>query len=120
MEEDDEELSPDDEPDEPDEPEDEEPDEPDDEELSPDDDGASPSDDEDSDLPLSAPLLAALVPAGDPPRSFFAQPDPLKWIAGVVNCLRIIPSWPQDGQKLGPGSLIPWRMSARWSQLVQR
>ena len=32
------------------------------------------------------------------PRSFFAQPDPLKWIAGAANCLRIVPAAPQLGQ----------------------
>jgi hypothetical protein len=53
------------------------------------------------------------------PRSFLAQPEPLKWIVGGANSLRIVPSRPHDGQKLGPGSLIPWRMSARWSQAVQ-
>ena len=61
-----------------------------------------------------------LVPEPDAPRSFFAQPEPLKWIVGGANCLRIVPSRPHDGQNLGPGSLIPWRMSARWSQAVQR
>lgn len=63
-------------------------------------------------------LAAALVLLA-PPRSFFAQPDPLKWIEGAENCLRIVPSRPQDGQNLGPESLIPWRMSARWPQAVQ-
>ena len=53
------------------------------------------------------------------PRSFFAQPEPLKWIVGGANSLRIVPSLPHDRQKFGPGSLIPWRMSARWSQAVQ-
>jgi hypothetical protein len=60
-----------------------------------------------------AALAAALVPAPELPRSFFAHPDPLKWIAGAANCLRIEPSAPHDGQKCGPGSLIPCRMSAR-------
>jgi hypothetical protein len=53
------------------------------------------------------------------PRSFFAQPDPLKWIVGGANSLRIVPSLPHDGQNRGPGSLRPWRMSVRWSQAVQ-
>jgi hypothetical protein len=61
----------------------------------------------------------ALVPAPDPPRSFFAQPDPLKWIVGGANSLRIVPSSPHDGQNSGPGSLRPWRMSVRWSHAVQ-
>jgi len=58
-------------------------------------------------------------PAPDPPRSFFAQPEPLKWIVGGANSLRIVPSRPHDGQKWGPGSLIPRRMSVRWSQALQ-
>jgi len=62
--------------------------------------------------------LAAFVPLDELPRSFFAQPEPLKWIAGAANCLRIVPSLPHEGQKCGPGSLIPWRMSDRWSQAV--
>ena len=53
------------------------------------------------------------------PRSFFAQPDPLKWIVGGANSLRIVPSSPHEGQKRGPGSFSPWRMSVRWSQAVQ-
>jgi hypothetical protein len=53
------------------------------------------------------------------PRSFLAQPDPLKWIVGGANSLRIVPSSPQDGQNSGPGSFRPWRMSVRWSQAVQ-
>ena len=53
------------------------------------------------------------------PRSFLAQPDPLKWIVGGANSLRIVPSSPHDGQNRGPGSFRPWRMSVRWSQAVQ-
>jgi hypothetical protein len=69
---------------------------------------------------LAADLAEARVLAPAPPRSFFAQPVPLKWMAGAANCLRIVPSAPHEGQKRGPGSLIPWRMSARWSQAEQR
>jgi hypothetical protein len=65
-----------------------------------------------------AAFAAALVEA-EPPRSFLAQPDPLKWIAGEENSLRIVPDAPHEGQNPGPGSLIPRRMSARWSQAVQ-
>ncbi len=61
-----------------------------------------------------------LVPELDDPRSFFAQPEPLKWIVGSANCLRRVPSRPHAGQNFGPGSLIPWMMSARWLQAVQR
>ena len=52
-------------------------------------------------------------------RSFFAQPDPLKWIAGLVGALRMEPSVPQLGQKRGPASLIPWITSTRCLQLEQ-
>jgi hypothetical protein len=38
-------------------------------------------------------------------RSFLAQPDPLKTIAGVDNSLRI--SAPQRGHSVGPESLTP-------------
>jgi len=81
--------------------------------------GEADSDEEDSDEEDDDDLAAALV-LFPLPRSFLAQPEPLKWIEGAENCLRMVPSAPQDGQKLGPGSLIPWRMSARWSQDVQR
>jgi hypothetical protein len=74
----------------------------------------------DSDFDSPDAVLAAALVLEELPRSFFAQPDPLKWIAGAANCLRMDPSAPHDGQKFGPGSLIPWRMSARWSQAVQR
>ena len=52
-------------------------------------------------------------------RSFFAQPDPLKRIAGVLKPLRSVPSAPQLGQKRGPGSLIPWMTSVRCPQFEQ-
>jgi hypothetical protein len=63
-------------------------------------------------------LAAAFVRNPDA-RSFFAQPEPLKTIAGGAKPLRIVPSAPHSGQKCGPGSLIPWRMSVRWPQTVQ-
>jgi hypothetical protein len=56
---------------------------------------------------LAADLADALVLAPEPPRSFLAQPVPLKWMAGAANCLRMVASAPHDGQKRGPGSLIP-------------
>ncbi len=52
-------------------------------------------------------------------RSFFAQPEPLNTIAGGANPLRIVPSAPHSGQKRGPSSLIPWRMSVLCRQTVQ-
>jgi hypothetical protein len=82
---------------------------PDDEPPSPDDEPPSPDDF----APADERELLEL------PRSFFAQPDPLKWIVGGANSLRIVPSSPHEGQKSGPGSFRPWRMSVRWSQAVQ-
>jgi hypothetical protein len=52
-------------------------------------------------------------------RSFFAQPEPLKWIVGGANAFVIVPSAPQFGQNLGPASLIPCTTSVRWPQLLQ-
>jgi len=91
--------------------------------------GPSPDDEEDDEPEPSEPdepepsdpfeLPDDFVPGLDPPRSFFAHPDPLKWIVGGANSFRIVPSLPHDGQNCGPGSLRPWRMSVRWSQAVQ-
>jgi hypothetical protein len=58
-----------------------------------------------------------VVPVAD--RSFFAQPEPLKWIAGVLNPFRSVPSAPQLGQNRGAGSWIPWMTSVRCPQLEQ-
>jgi hypothetical protein len=55
----------------------------------------------------------------DAERSFLAQPDPLKWIAGVVNAFVIVPSAPHSGQNLGPLSLIPCTTSVSLPQLLQ-
>jgi hypothetical protein len=52
-------------------------------------------------------------------RSFLAQPEPLKWTAGVAQALRMVPSLPQFGQKRGPGSLMPWITSTTWWQAEQ-
>ena len=111
-------------------PEPEEPDEPesldeleDPESVDPDPD-EEPDPEPDSDDPEAAPSPDDLALEDDLepdelPRSFFAQPDPLKWIVGGANSLRIVPSSPHEGQKSGPGSFRPWRMSVRWSQAVQ-
>jgi hypothetical protein len=106
-----------------DEPEDSEPDDEDglddepDPEPSPDDEDVEPDPSEpDPSDPFELP--DDFVPL-DPPRSFLAHPDPLKWIVGGANSFRIVPSLPHDGQNCGPGSLRPWRMSVRWSQAVQ-
>ena len=104
----------------------------DDDEASPDDDPpaddkASPDDDPLSDALSDAPVpevvleLAAFVRAAlADDRSFFAQPEPLKWMAGVDSALRIVPSAPHEGQKRGPGSLMPWITSVRVRQFAQR
>jgi len=52
-------------------------------------------------------------------RSFFAQPEPLKWTAGVVSALCSVPSAPHAGQKRGPGASIPWITSVFCRQDAQ-
>jgi hypothetical protein len=44
-------------------------------------------------------------------RSFFAQPEPLKTMAGGAKVLRSVPSAPHSGQKVGTGALTDCRMS---------
>jgi len=51
-------------------------------------------------------------------RSFFAQPEPLKWIAGGAKALRTGPL-PHNGQVLGPSSWTPWITSNRRPQAAQ-
>jgi hypothetical protein len=46
-------------------------------------------------------------------RSSLAQPEPLNTTAGAAMPLRIVPSAPQLGQKFGPLSWIPCRISVR-------
>ena len=85
-------------------------------------DPADPSDPLDVDPPSVAALLPpsasdedALVD-GDRDvelRSFFAQPDPLKWIVGAVNALRTGAA-PQTGQLAGPSAVTEWMTSNRW------
>jgi hypothetical protein len=57
----------------------------------------------------SAALLRAAL------RSFFAQPDPLKWTAGAATALRTGPPW-QTGQVVGPSACTPWITSNRCPQ----
>ncbi len=115
------ELSPsDDDPEDPDLPDD--PDESDD----PDDPDPDESDDPDDPDPVEPPVslvpppvLAAagspeVVPDREPEldrRSTFAQPDPLKTIAGATNALRIAP--PHTGQVSGPEAWTPCITSSR-------
>src|SRR6187549_993421 len=51
--------------------------------------------------PPSPSLEPAFVDEVAERRSRFAQPDPLKWIAGAAIALRIEPSVPHSGQKCG-------------------
>ena len=51
-------------------------------------------------------------------RSFLAQPDPLKWIAGAANAFRTGPD-PHSGHRSGAGSLTPWMTSKRRPHAAQ-
>jgi hypothetical protein len=73
---------------------------------------AVPSDDD----PAAAAFVRALLLED---RSFFAQPEPLKWTAGVENAFVSVPSAPQLGQNRGPESLIPWITSVTCRQFEQ-
>jgi len=53
-------------------------------------------------------------------RSFFAQPEPLKWTVGVAKAFRSVPSAPHAGQNRGPGASIPWMTSVVCPQFEQR
>lgn len=97
------------------------PDEPDDElspdELSPD-DAPSPGELLDpSPEPAAAAALVFDVELVD--RSFFAQPEPLKWTDGATTAFRSVPSAPQLGQNRGVGASIPWMNSVRVVQFEQ-
>ena len=70
--------------------------------------------------PSVEPLAAALVfDALELERSFFAQPEPLKWTAGAANTFRSGSSAPQVGQNRGWGASIPWMNSVRVEQFEQ-
>jgi hypothetical protein len=67
---------------------------------------------------------AAVPPSPDDEDGFteerastFAQPLPLKWIAGALSALRIAP--PQASQADGPVASIPWTTSTRRPHSVQ-
>jgi hypothetical protein len=70
-------------------------------------------------LSLDAPAPAFVRTPLVDDRSFFAQPEPLKWTVGEDIALRIVPSTPHDGQNRGPGSWMPWITSVRCRQLAQ-
>jgi len=74
--------------------------------------------------PVESPEEEALAPDFDREpleleRSFLAQPEPLKWTAGVANDFRSVPSAPQTGQKRGPGASMPWMTSVVCPQFEQ-
>jgi hypothetical protein len=69
-----------------------------------------------SPLPLSS--VAFLPPAPLERRSFFAQPEPLKTMAGGAKALRIGPD-PHSGHASGAGSLTPWMTSKRRPHAAQ-
>jgi hypothetical protein len=64
----------------------------------------------------SSPALVAAFRVAAELRSFFAQPEPLKWIVGGVNALRSVEA-PQRGHRSGPDSFTPWTTSNRWPQV---
>jgi hypothetical protein len=51
-------------------------------------------------------------------RSFFAHPDPLKWIAGGANAFRTGPE-PHSGHAAGGASWTPWMTSNRRPHAAQ-
>jgi hypothetical protein len=76
---------------------------------------------EDPSLPED-PSVAALAdePArvGAAWRSFFAQPEPLKWTAGALSALRTGP-FPHNGQVVGPSTWTPCTTSNRRPHAAQ-
>jgi hypothetical protein len=71
--------------------------------------------DDDPSPPSFAPPVDDLAAAL---RSFFAQPDPLKWMAGAANALRTGPD-PQSGQVVGGSAWTPWITSNRRPHAAQ-
>jgi hypothetical protein len=66
---------------------------------------------------VDAAALAAAFVDDAAPRSFFAQPEPLKWIAGITSALRMVA--PQTGHPSGPWLWMPCTTSMRCAQAVQ-
>jgi hypothetical protein len=102
----------------------------------PEDDPSDDPSDDPLDVPLDEPLSDTGFPSPEPSppeleeapdpaplfagrRSFFAQPEPLKWTAGAANALRTGPL-PQSGQLIGGSSCRPWITSNRRPQAAQR
>jgi len=73
---------------------------------------ADESDDDSSDLGLDDPVLAVAR------RSFFAQPVPLKWIAGAANAFFTGPP-PHRAHVVGSSAYTPRRTSNRLPQFAQ-
>ena len=99
-------------------------------------DVASDFDDEPSEPPVLEAFEPAAPPAESPlsldapdsvfdlerlelERSFFAQPEPLKWTDGATKAFRSVPSAPQAGQNRGAGASMPWMNSVRVEQVEQ-
>jgi hypothetical protein len=79
----------------------------------PSDAAAAVSPPEPADVPASDPSFAeASFDLAALRRSFFAQPDPLKWMAGAANALRTGPE-PHSGQLVGGSASTPWIASKR-------
>lgn len=66
----------------------------------------------------SSALALALPGAAVARRSFFAQPEPLKWIAGALMPLRRGPD-PHSGQIVGRSAKTPCISSKWWPQAAQ-
>jgi hypothetical protein len=87
----------------------------------------SPPDDDEPSVPAPSELGALdwsvppAFPALDPTalrRSFFAQPEPLKWIVGGANAFLMGPP-PQTGQSTGGSAYTPWTTSNRVPHAAQ-
>jgi hypothetical protein len=91
-------------------------------------DEPEPDDPASDDADLSAPTEAGSdAPSSDADddddltalrRSFLAQPEPLKWMAGAANALRTGPP-PHSGQVVGGSAWTPCMTSKRWPHAAQ-
>jgi hypothetical protein len=69
-------------------------------------------------VPASAPSLAVSVDRAALRRSFFAQPEPLKWTAGAAIAFRTGPD-PHSGHAAGGSACTPWIASNRRPHAAQ-
>jgi hypothetical protein len=76
---------------------------------------------DDPEAPSPEPLDAAafVFALEELDRSFFAQPEPLKWTAGGAKSFLSVSSAPQAGQNRGAGASMPWMNSVRVEQFEQ-